>query len=185
MQPSVGAAAYPNTDRGGYECMPQYIYDARGPFDRNAAATAAIHRAVRDAGLHTPALGAGGVHNFAMAEEMVGTNVCDIVGAARQSLANPDWFCKIRLGVGDQVRLCQYTNCCETLDQKHKTVTCQHCDRTDRARAGRSDLMADGKRRSRLGGRSGRTGRMMMADGGLLPLDAETNVAERPHDHKD
>ena len=40
-QPGVGWAAYPYTGPSGYECMPQYISDARGPFGRNAAATAA------------------------------------------------------------------------------------------------------------------------------------------------
>ena len=39
-QPSVGAAAYPYTGQSGYECMPQYISDERGPFGRNAEPTA-------------------------------------------------------------------------------------------------------------------------------------------------
>ena len=34
-QPSIGTAAYPYTGRSGYECMPQFISDARGPFGRN------------------------------------------------------------------------------------------------------------------------------------------------------
>ena len=48
-QPGVGSAAYPYTGRSGYECMPQFISDARGPFGRNVAATAAIRQAVREA----------------------------------------------------------------------------------------------------------------------------------------
>ena len=31
-QPAVGAAAYPYTGPSGYECMPQFISDDRGPF---------------------------------------------------------------------------------------------------------------------------------------------------------
>jgi 2,4-dienoyl-CoA reductase-like NADH-dependent reductase (Old Yellow Enzyme family) len=128
-QPGVGAAAYPYTGPSGYECMPQYISDERGPFGRNAAATAAIRAAIRAAGCETPVVCAGGVHNFEMAEKLLADGVCDIVGAARQSLADPDWFRKIRLGLGDKIRTCEFTNYCEGLDQKHKTVTCQLWDK--------------------------------------------------------
>ena len=67
-RPAVGAAAYPYTGPSGYECMPQFISDARGPFGRNAGPTRAIRDAIRAAGLATPVVCAGGVHNFAMAE---------------------------------------------------------------------------------------------------------------------
>jgi 2,4-dienoyl-CoA reductase-like NADH-dependent reductase (Old Yellow Enzyme family) len=145
-QPSVGWAAYPYTGPSGYECMPQYISDARGPFGRNAAATAAIRADIRAAGLETPIVCAGGVHNFEMAETMLADGVCDIVGAARQSLADPDWFRKIALGRGSDVRVCEFTNYCEGLDQKHKAVTCQLWDKLDLDAPG-VRLSADGKRR--------------------------------------
>ncbi|AXK79905.1 NADH:flavin oxidoreductase [Pseudolabrys taiwanensis] len=145
-QPGVGGAAYPYTGRSGYECMPQYISDARGPFGRNIAATAAIRSDIRAAGLGTPVVCAGGVHNFDMAEKMLADETCDIVGAARQSLADPDWFRKIALGRGGEVRLCEFTNYCEGLDQKHKTVTCQLWDKLDLDAPGVAKT-ADGKRR--------------------------------------
>jgi dimethylglycine catabolism A len=144
-QPGVGAAAYPYTGPSGYECMPQYISDQRGPFGRNAEPTAAIRKAVHDAGFAVPLVCTGGVHNFEMAEDYLARGVCDIVGAARQSLADPDWFRKTRLGYGADVRICEYTNYCEGLDQKHKPVTCQLWDKMpaeDNARR-----TADGKRR--------------------------------------
>ena len=53
-------------------------------------------RAVREAGSQVPVVCAGGIHNFEMAEDYLARGVCDIVGAARQSLADPDWFRKIR-----------------------------------------------------------------------------------------
>ena len=68
-QPAVGGAAYPYTGQSGYECMPQYISDERGPFGRNAEPTAAIRKAVRDAGSAAPVVCTGGVHNFEMAED--------------------------------------------------------------------------------------------------------------------
>lgn len=145
-QPGIGWAAYPYTGRSGYECMPQYISDTRGPFGRNVEATAAIRSAVRAAGLQTPIVCAGGVHNFEMAEQMLIDGVCDIVGAARQSLADPDVFRKFALGRGDEVRLCEFTNYCEGLDQKHKPVTCQLWDKLDLDAPGVRKT-ADGKRR--------------------------------------
>ena len=51
------------------------------------------------------------------------------VAAARQTLADPDWFRKIRLGQGHLVRRCEFTNYCEGLDQRHKQVTCKLWDR--------------------------------------------------------
>ena len=98
-QPPVGAAAYPYTGPSGYECMPQYISDERGPFGRNAEPTAMIRKAVRDAGSSVPVVCTGGIHNFEMAEDYLARGICDIVGAARQSLADPDWFRKTLLGI--------------------------------------------------------------------------------------
>jgi dimethylglycine catabolism A len=144
-QPAVGTSAYPYTGQSGYECMPQFISDERGPFGRNAEPTAAIRQAVHDAGYAVPLVCTGGIHNFEMAEDYLARGVCDIVGAARQTLADPDWFRKILLGVGGDVRVCEYTNYCEGLDQKHNTVTCQLWDKLPSA--GTERRTRDGKRR--------------------------------------
>src|SRR6202034_2720774 len=97
-QPGVGDAVYPYTGPSGYECMPQYISDERGPFGRNREPTAQIRRAIREAGFDTTLICSGGVHNFEMAEGLLADGTCDVVGAARQSLADPDWFLKISHG---------------------------------------------------------------------------------------
>jgi len=146
-QPGVGAAAYPYTGPSGYECMPQYISDARGPFGRNIAPTKAVRAAIRAAGFSTPVVCAGGVHNFEMAETMLADGVCDIAGAARQALADPDWTRKTLIGRGAEVRICEYTNYCEGLDQKHKPVTCQLWDK-EALDAPDAKRTADGKRRT-------------------------------------
>ena len=52
----------------------------------------------------------------------------------------------MRLGCGDQVRVCIYSNYCEALDTRHKQVTCELWDREDRESPGVA-LSADGKRR--------------------------------------
>jgi len=130
-QPNVGEAAYPYTGRSGYECMPAYISDAQGPYGRNVKPTAAIRTAIRDACFETPVIVTGGMHGFERAETILRSGQADLVGAARQALADPDWFAKVRTGHGDEVRVCEYTNYCEGLDQKHKQVTCKLWDRVE------------------------------------------------------
>ncbi len=145
-QPKIGEAAYPYTGRSGYECMPSYYSDAIGPFGRNLAATARVRAAVRESGLTTPVIAAGGIHGFAQAEAVLAAGQADIIGFARQALADPDWFRKVRSGNGAQVRLCLYTNYCEALDQRHRQVTCELWDRESLQEPG-VRLSADGKRR--------------------------------------
>jgi len=150
-QPKPGWAAYPYTGRSGYECMPQYLSDARGPFLRNVEPTAAIRAAIRTEGLSTPVVVCGGIHNFQQAETLLQEEKADVIGLARQALADPDWFRKVRMGRGDEVRLCRYSNYCEGLDQKHKQVTCELWDREAldepgiaRSHDGRRRLVAPG-----------------------------------------
>ena len=145
-QPGIGASAYPYTGPSGYECMPGHISDEHGPFGRNLNASGFIRSHIREAGLQTPIICAGGVHNYEFAEKMLADGVCDIVGAARQSLADPDWFLKISLGRGDSVRTCEFINYCEGLDQKHKAVTCHLWDKMDMKNPDVKKT-ADGKRR--------------------------------------
>ena len=145
-QPKVGEAAYPYTGRSGYECMPSYYSDAKGPFGRNVEASSRIRAKLRRAGFTTPIVLSGGIHHFAQAEQALSSGAADIVGFARQALADPDWFVKVRSGRGDTVRLCIYTNYCEALDQRHREVTCELWDRSGLDEPGIM-LSADGKRR--------------------------------------
>jgi 2,4-dienoyl-CoA reductase-like NADH-dependent reductase (Old Yellow Enzyme family) len=88
----------------------------------------------------------GGICSFEQAETILADGQADIIAAARQSLADPDWFLKIEQGRGDEIRRCIFTNYCEGLDQKHKTVTCQLWDREfEEGFAGTRS--SDGKRR--------------------------------------
>ena len=126
--------------------MPQYVSDERGPFGRNVAPVTAIRNAVRDGGLTTPVIVTGGIHGFEQAEALLREERADVVGFARQSLADPDWFRKVRSGHGDEVVVCEYTNYCEALDQKHQQVTCQLWDRKGLNEPG-VRRTKDGKRR--------------------------------------
>ncbi|PYM49283.1 MAG: NADH oxidase, partial [Candidatus Rokuibacteriota bacterium] len=97
-QPKIGEAVYPYTGESGYECMPTVLSDARGPFGRNVPLAAAIRRALRGAGHTTPVVTSGGITTFEQAEGILERGEADCVAAARQSLADPDWFRKVRLG---------------------------------------------------------------------------------------
>lgn len=145
-QPQVGWAVYPYTGPSGYECMPTVLSDARGPFGRNVSNAARIRAAIRSAGLATPVVVSGGIGTFAQAEGILERGEADIVAAARQSLADPDWFEKVRLGLGAEVRRCVFTNYCEGLDQKHKQVTCKLWDKIDHKQPG-IKLAKEGNRR--------------------------------------
>jgi len=151
-QPKIGEAIYPYTGPSGLECMPTTKIDARGPFGRHIATAARIRTDVRGAGFATPIGAAGGINSFDLAENALRSGACDFVAAARQSLADPDWWTKMELGLGSTIRRCIYTNYCEALDQRHKEVTCQLWDRLldatgDPSASGRVSLARDGKRR--------------------------------------
>jgi 2,4-dienoyl-CoA reductase-like NADH-dependent reductase (Old Yellow Enzyme family) len=145
-QPKVGWSAYPYTGRSGYECMPTIYSDQRGPFSRNTNIAATIRAAVREAGFETPIVSAGGISEFGQAEAVLERGEADFVASARQSLADPDWFLKMRQGKGSEVRRCEFTNYCEALDQQHKQVTCKLWDR-EQLDAPDVTLATDGKRR--------------------------------------
>jgi 2,4-dienoyl-CoA reductase-like NADH-dependent reductase (Old Yellow Enzyme family) len=129
QQPKLGQAVYPYTGQSGYECMPTVRSDATGPFGRTVPLVAEIKSAVNAAGFNTPVVATGGISTFEQAEEILSRGQADIVGMARQALADPDWFMKVKLGRGDEVRRCTYTNYCEALDQAHKPVTCKLWDK--------------------------------------------------------
>jgi 2,4-dienoyl-CoA reductase-like NADH-dependent reductase (Old Yellow Enzyme family) len=145
-QPKPGEAAYPYTGPSGFECMPTALADERGPFARQVPKQAQIRAAIRAAGFATPTVAAGGLSTFDQCEGILQRGEADLIGAARQSLADPDWFLKLRLGKGEEIRRCIYSNYCEGLDQKHKQVTCQLWDREEMEEPGLR-LAADRRRR--------------------------------------
>jgi 2,4-dienoyl-CoA reductase-like NADH-dependent reductase (Old Yellow Enzyme family) len=110
------------------------------------AKQAAVRAAVRAAGFSTPTVAAGGIGTFELGEGILARGEADLVGVARQSLADPDWPEKLRSGRGADVRRCLYSNYCEALDQRHKQVTCQLWDRKGLDEPGVT-RSSDGKRR--------------------------------------
>ena len=146
QQPRVAQAVYPYTGQSGYECMPTTLSDEIGPFSRTVPLVAQIKRGVNNAGFSTPIVATGGISTFSQAEGILQRGDADIVGFARQALADPDWFLKVKVGRGNEVRRCTYTNYCEALDQAHKQVTCKLWDRIELDEPGMS-VAEDGRRR--------------------------------------
>jgi dimethylglycine catabolism A len=145
-QPKVGQAVYPYTGQSGYECMPTTLSDERGPFGRSVPLVAEIKSAVNAAGFQIPIVASGGITTFDQAEAILKRRDADIIGMARQALADPDWFIKVKMGHGDEVRRCTYTNYCEALDQAHRQVTCKLWDRKELDETGIA-MALDGRRR--------------------------------------
>ena len=146
QEPKVGQAVYPYTGRSGYECMPTVLSDEAGPFGRSVPLVAAIKQVVNDAGYETPVIATGGITTFEQAETILRSGGADVVGMARQALADPDWFRKVKQGRGAEVRRCTYTNYCEALDQAHRPVTCKLWDRVQLSDAGVATV-DEGRRR--------------------------------------
>jgi 2,4-dienoyl-CoA reductase-like NADH-dependent reductase (Old Yellow Enzyme family) len=129
--------------------MPTVTIDERGPFARNVPLAARrFGRRGRAGGCTTPVVTAGGIATFSAAEDILARGDADFVAAARQSLADPDWFEKV-LGSASAVRsrACKFTNYCEALDQQHKQVTCQLWDRAFDPADARVARSPDGRRR--------------------------------------
>jgi 2,4-dienoyl-CoA reductase-like NADH-dependent reductase (Old Yellow Enzyme family) len=146
-QPKVGEAVYPYT--GSVRLRVHAVLPVRreGPLrPQPCRHRRAAPRTARCRPGMTPVVAAGGIHNFEQAEAALADGIADIIGGARQSLADPGWWKKLREGRGAEVRQCEYKNYCEGLDQKHKDVTCQLWDRValDEPGLARS---RDGKRR--------------------------------------
>ncbi len=145
-QPRVGEAAYPYTGPSGLECMPTVRLGSPGPFGRNLHLATAVRRAVRSEGRRVPVVAAGGLCSFRQMESALARREADVMAAARQSLADPDWWVKMALGRGTEIRRCLYTNYCEGLDQRHREVTCQLWDR-ELSAEGDLSMSSDGRRR--------------------------------------
>lgn len=143
-QPKIGNSAYPYTGPSGYECMPSFQSDEFGPYGRNLEPTAAIRNTIRNAGLTTPIVVAGGIHSYQQAEDILQADKADVIGIARQAIADPDWFRKVKSGCGSEVRQCEYSNYCERLDQNHQEVSCNLWDKKDKVD---TPLSKDGRRR--------------------------------------
>lgn len=75
-------------------------------------------------GFTTPVITAGKIWRPEDAEAILAEGKADMLGIARQLLADPDWPNKVRRGETDRIIVCDYCNVCKALDGRHEKVTC-------------------------------------------------------------
>ncbi|WP_298726689.1 NADH:flavin oxidoreductase [uncultured Ferrovibrio sp.] len=116
----AGQPLYPYTGYSGDRCMPGDWY----PPLPHAHLAAAVKQFINAKGFHVPVISVGKISDPADAEHLLQTGQADMIGMARQLLADPDWPKKLREDRTDQIVRCIYCNVCKQLDENFKEVTC-------------------------------------------------------------
>lgn len=118
--PREGQPLYPYTGYSGDRCMPGDWYPALP----NAHLPAAIKAYINDHGFDVPVVSVGKISDPVEAEQLLTDGRADIIGMARQLLADPDWVNKVREGRADDIVRCIYCNVCKQLDGSFREVIC-------------------------------------------------------------
>lgn len=118
--PREGEPPYPYTGYSGDRCMPGDWYPAMP----HVHLAAGIKEYINSKGSNVPVISVGKISNPTDAEGLLQAGKADIIGMARQLLADPDWVKKVESGRKDQIVHCIYCNVCKQLDEKFKEVTC-------------------------------------------------------------
>jgi 2,4-dienoyl-CoA reductase-like NADH-dependent reductase (Old Yellow Enzyme family) len=115
-----GAPLYPYTGYSGDRCMPGEAY----PPLPHAHLAAGIKAFINKHGYDVPVASVGKISDPADAENLLATDQADMIGMARQLLADPDWVKKAAAGRSDAILRCIYCNVCKQLDENFKLVSC-------------------------------------------------------------
>ncbi len=115
-----GQPPYPYTGYSGDRCMPGDQYPALP----HAHLAATIKRFLNANGEQTPVVSVGKISDPQDAEGLLARGEADMIGMARQLLADPDWPRKVAEARSDQIIRCIYCNVCKNLDENFKEVTC-------------------------------------------------------------
>lgn len=115
-----GQPLYPYTGYSGDRCMPGDWY----PNQPHAHLAAGIKAYLNERGHQTPVISVGKIAEPEQAEALLRHGQADLIGMARQLLADPDWTLKVMQGRAEEIIRCVYCNVCKDLDERFKTVTC-------------------------------------------------------------
>ena len=115
-----GEALYPYTGYSGDRCMPGDWY----PPLPHAHLAAGIKQFLAAKGYAVPIASVGKISDPADAEHLLQAGQADLIGMARQLLADPDWVRKVEGSRPQAIIRCIYCNVCKQLDENFKTVTC-------------------------------------------------------------
>ncbi|NOZ43181.1 MAG: NADH:flavin oxidoreductase [Alphaproteobacteria bacterium] len=115
-----GLPPYPYTGYSGERCMPGANY----PMMPHIHYAAAIKDMINSKGYDIPVISVGKINNPDDAEQLLTTGKADMIGMARQLLADPNWVKKVAAKRKDDIIHCVYCNVCKQLDENFKKVTC-------------------------------------------------------------
>ncbi|MFC3677652.1 oxidoreductase [Ferrovibrio xuzhouensis] len=115
-----GQPLYPYTGYSGDRCMPGDWY----PPLPHAHLAAGVKQFINAHGFDVPVISVGKISDPADAEALLQEGRADMVGMARQLLADPDWVKKLEDNRADQIVRCIYCNVCKQLDENFKEVNC-------------------------------------------------------------
>ena len=90
----------------------------------HAHLAAGIKRKLNAKGFGVPVMSVGKIADPIEAERLLQDGDADLIGMARQLLADPDWTKKLMEGRQDDILHCIYCNVCKQLDEKFRKVTC-------------------------------------------------------------
>ncbi len=115
-----GEPLYPYTGYSGDRCMPSSGY----PDGLNVYLAEGIKGHLNARGFEVPVVATGKIRTPELAESILQKGRADLIGMARQLLADPLWPKKVREGRGDTVVPCVYNNVCKALDERFHRVRC-------------------------------------------------------------
>lgn len=115
-----GQPLYPYTGYSGDRCMPGDWY----PPLPHAHLAAGIKAYLNAKGYAVPIISVGKISDPADAEALLRDGKADIIGMARQLLADPDWVRKVAERRPEAIIRCIYCNVCKQLDENFKLVSC-------------------------------------------------------------
>ncbi|MBL4802808.1 MAG: NADH:flavin oxidoreductase [Emcibacter sp.] len=115
-----GLPPYPYTGYSGERCMP----GASFPKMPHIQYAATIKETLNSKGYNIPVISVGKINDPDDAEQLLADNKADMIGMARQLLADPNWPKKVSLGREEDIVRCIYCNVCKQLDEKFAEVTC-------------------------------------------------------------
>jgi 2,4-dienoyl-CoA reductase-like NADH-dependent reductase (Old Yellow Enzyme family) len=119
---ATGLIDYVTGDFGTIDNMGTYLVPSSVPEGFGAEALKALHEVV-----DVPVIGFGRIKRPAHAEEMLTAGVADMIGMARQLIADPQWVAKAREGRAEEIRPCVACNQeCIGRAIKGMAISCVH-----------------------------------------------------------
>tara|TARA_B100001939_G_scaffold258404_1_gene225291 strand:- start:972 stop:2429 length:1458 start_codon:yes stop_codon:yes gene_type:complete len=115
-----GQPPYPYTGYSGERCMP----GANFPKLPHYQYASSIKKFINEKGYNVPIISVGKINDPADANWLLREGHADLIGMARQLLADPDWPKKVTENRQDDIVKCVYCNVCKQLDENFKEVTC-------------------------------------------------------------